>query len=78
MFIFKIYQPLDQFDLYYMNNINHQSFFSIYLQNFFLKNNLFDFLSLNLSIYLFILLIFIFLFTSKILLKRLKLLSSTI
>lgn len=74
----KFYQPLDQFDLYYMNNINHQSFFSIYLQNFFLKKNLLDFFFLNLSIYLLVLLIFIFLFTSKILLKRLKLLSSTI
>ena len=74
----KIYQPLDQFDLYYMHNINHQPFFSIFLQNFFLKKNLLDFFFLNLSIYLLVLLIFIFLFTSKVLLKRLKLLSSTI
>ena len=53
MNIFKeIYQPLDQFDLYYMNNINHQPFFSIYLQNFFYKTNLTELLFLNLSIYL--------------------------
>jgi hypothetical protein len=74
----KIYQPLDQFDLYYMNNVNHQSFLSIYIQNFFLKKNLLDFLFLNLSVYLLLLVIIIFLFTSKVLLKRLKLLSSTI
>lgn len=79
MNIFKeIYQPLDQFDLYYMNNINHQPFFSIYLQNFFYKTNLTELLFLNLSIYLLLLLTFIFLFTSKILMRRLKLVSSSL
>jgi hypothetical protein len=79
MNIFKeFYQPLDQFDLYYMNNINHQPFFSIYLQNFFLKTNLTELLFTNLYIYILLLLTFIFLFTSKILMKRLKLVSSSL
>ena len=61
-----------------MNNISHQPFYSIYLQNFFYKLNLTEFLFLNLSVYLLLLLTFIFLFTSKILIKRLKLISSTL
>lgn len=40
MNIFKeFYQPLDQFDIYYMNNISHQPFISIFCQNFFFKIN---------------------------------------
>lgn len=79
MNIFKeFYQPLDQFDIYYMNNISHQPFYSIYLQNFFYKTNFTEFLISNLSIFLLLLLTFIFLFTSKILMKRLKLVSSSL
>lgn len=77
-FIKNFYQPLDQFDLYFLNNINHQPFFSIYFQNFFLKWNINEIFFLNLTIYLLILFTLIFLFTSKILMKRLKLISSTI
>jgi membrane-anchored protein YejM (alkaline phosphatase superfamily) len=72
------YQPLDQFDLYFLNNINHQPYFSIFFQNFFFKFNINEIFFLNLTIYLLILFTLIFLFTSKILMKRLKLISSTI
>jgi hypothetical protein len=77
-FIKILYQPLDQFDLYFLNSINHQPFFSNFFQNFFYKFNINEIFFLNLTIYLFLLFILIFLFTSKILMKRLKLISSTI
>lgn len=71
-------QPLDQFDLFFINFINHQPFFSVYLQNFFLKINMFDSLFLNLTIYLLLIFIFIFILTNKILMKKLKIISSTL
>lgn len=72
------FQPLDQFDLYFLNNINHQPFFGVFLQNLFFKFNTNEIFFLNLTIYLTLLSVILFLFTSKILMKRLKLISSTI
>lgn len=71
-------QPLDQFDLYFINNINHQPFFSIFIQDLFYKSNFFNLLFLNLSVYLLLLLSIFYLLLSSLLLKRLKLVSDTL
>ena len=58
---FFFYQPLDQFDLYFINNINYQPFFSIFLQDIFIKFNISNLMFLNLSVYLLILISFFYL-----------------
>ena len=75
---FFFYQPLDQFDLYFINNINYQPFFSIFLQDIFIKFNISNLMFLNLSVYLLILISFFYLILSSILFKRLKLIYKTL
>lgn len=72
------FQPLDQFDIYYLNNINSHPIFGIFFNKLFYNLGANDLLFLNLSIYLLLLLTIIYIFTSSILLKKLKLISSTL
>lgn len=71
-------QPLDQFDLFLINFINQQPFFSIFIKNILQNLSFKDNIVFNLTIYLFLIFFFIFILTNKILMKKLKIISFSI
>ena len=71
-------QPLDQFDLFLYNLINQQPELSPFIRKFIIFSNSLDFSFLNLTLFLTLIFIFFLIILNKILMKRLKLVSSTL
>lgn len=73
-----LYQPLDQFDIYFLNNLTFLNVFGIFVEDLFSFFFFFELNILNLVIYLVLLFTILYLFTLKVVLKQLKLVYSSL